>query len=184
MTRYTLPALLLLAGCTSPQPEPHHIGRVTEMVSAPLAPTGRTRTAPFVFVAWDAVPGASGYRIHWGTNRGNYSRVYDAGTNLIQRVEITNGTNYFAVTSCGLFGIESEYSPELAWKPDGAFWSRWFDLYPVVLVISKADPSKPLLVSTNLADWTEDHEHSETNVFRHGPGGKFWRNGKLERNQL
>lgn len=67
-------------------------------------------------IGWDAVsePGIEGYKVYVGTASNQYSRTYDAGTNLSLTVpDLVWGTTYFfAVKSIDSTGLESAYSDE------------------------------------------------------------------------
>ena len=79
---------------------------------------GSAATLHTVPLAWNAslASGISGYRVHVGSTSGQYSQVFDAGTNLslsVANMEFGN-TYYFAVIAIGSTGLESLLSPELA----------------------------------------------------------------------
>jgi hypothetical protein len=67
-------------------------------------------------VLWDAMPEASYFRVHVGTNAGSYHTNYTV-TNL---TAFTNtyavGTYYVAVTAGDTNGLESEFSAEVMFK--------------------------------------------------------------------
>lgn len=74
-------------------------------------------TVHSVTLAWDAVPEADiqGYKVHVGTQPGQYTQTLDAGTNLSHSVgNLAYGqTYYFSVRAVDAAGLESGYSPEL-----------------------------------------------------------------------
>ncbi len=79
---------------------------MTEVPWVFAAPTGATK----VTVYWDALPGATGYRVRWGTQSGNYpfSSPY---------LPATSGTDVYRYTVTGLtseveyfFVVEAEYN--------------------------------------------------------------------------
>lgn len=61
-----------------------------------------------------ALTNLSGYRIHWGTSRGNYSATYDiTDKNQTSHVlELSPGTYYFNLTSLNDEGVQSDFSVE------------------------------------------------------------------------
>jgi hypothetical protein len=58
-----------------------------------------------------------GYKLHYGTESGNYTAVLNLGTELACSLHDLpeNTTYYFAVTAYNSFGIESDFSEELSW---------------------------------------------------------------------
>ncbi len=74
-------------------------------------------TVHTVKLGWNAVaePNIQGYKVHVGTQPGQYTRTLDAGTSLSYSVDgLSYGqTYYFSVRTVGLNGQESGYSPEL-----------------------------------------------------------------------
>jgi hypothetical protein len=66
-----------------------------------------------VTLAWDAVSGASGYHIYYGTESGRYGTEVDAGNVTTYTVTglAASTTYYFAVTACS-GTAESSYSGE------------------------------------------------------------------------
>jgi hypothetical protein len=71
---------------------------------------------------WAAVdhPSVTGYKVHWGTQSGVYSRSVDAGnTTEIIIQEFSEGVEYFsAVTAYSATGEESDFSPETTFTYD------------------------------------------------------------------
>jgi archaellum component FlaG (FlaF/FlaG flagellin family) len=67
-------------------------------------------------LAWNAAPGVSGYKVHYGTASGTYTGSLNAGQATAYTVSnLTTGTKYyFAVTSYDSTGIESDYSNEVS----------------------------------------------------------------------
>ena len=74
-------------------------------------------TVHSVTLAWDAVTDSDiqGYKVHVGTQPGQYTQTLDAGTNLSHSVgNLAYGqTYYFSVRAVDAAGLESGYSPEL-----------------------------------------------------------------------
>lgn len=104
--------------------------------------------AQSVTLAWDASPSPSvvGYRIHFGTNSGNYTFATNTSLVLTQAVVLPHpGRWFFAATAVDAGGAESDFSNEVEWeaKPvapvlQGEHWVR------VAPVIEH---------STNKVDW-------------------------------
>jgi hypothetical protein len=75
--------------------------------------------AASVTLAWDPSPQLSvrGYKIHYGTESGNYSRTLRVKGRLVSKVVIKNldegKTYFFVITSLTASGKESAYSPEI-----------------------------------------------------------------------
>ena len=67
-------------------------------------------------LAWNAAPGVSGYKVHYGTASRTYTGSLNAGKATSYTVSnLTTGTKYyFAVTSYDSTGIESDYSNEVS----------------------------------------------------------------------
>ena len=68
-------------------------------------------------LTWDAVPVASSYRIHYGTDLGGpYPQSVDAGSGTtFTLMGLSNGTKYyFAATSVDSLNIESSLSNEVS----------------------------------------------------------------------
>jgi hypothetical protein len=56
-----------------------------------------------------------GYKLHYGTSSGNYTRVIDVGNVETYKIEgLQSGTYYFAVTAYNTSGNESDYSNEVS----------------------------------------------------------------------
>jgi PKD repeat protein len=68
-------------------------------------------------VAWDAVSGATGYRVYYGTTSGSYSAPVDAGSQTSRTVQglTDGGTYYFAVQAYNGTST-SNYSNEVSGK--------------------------------------------------------------------
>lgn len=73
-----------------------------------------------VSVGWKSVPGATGYKLKYGTTSGVYTNVIDVGNAVGMIVgDLTNETiYYFAVTAYNSFG-ESAISSEMSVAPSG-----------------------------------------------------------------
>jgi hypothetical protein len=68
--------------------------------SAPLARRAYAETNGNVAVEWQSVPGATGYKVKYGTAAGSYPNVVDAGNNVGQLVTgLTPGTTYYFVVT-------------------------------------------------------------------------------------
>ncbi|RYD82711.1 MAG: hypothetical protein EOP84_08990 [Verrucomicrobiaceae bacterium] len=121
-------------------------------------------TVHSVTLAWDAVPEANvaGYKVHVGTQPGQYTQVYDAGTNLSYSVAgLDYGTTYYiSVQTVTETGDQSGYAPDLkltvslpplppttgmaatASGPGGLQWSypkTALDSYPDFIIESSTD---------------------------------------------
>jgi hypothetical protein len=73
-------------------------------------------TAGQVPLAWDAVSGATGYRVHYGTATGTYSANVDAKTATSYTVaNLIDGTRYFFAVQAYNSTTTSAYSTELAY---------------------------------------------------------------------
>ena len=104
--------------------------------------------AQTVTLAWDASPSpaVTGYRIHFGTNAGNYSFVTNASLVRTQTVVLPHtGRWFFAATAVDANGLESNFSNEAQWEakpaPPIVKGEPWFRLWP------------ELWHSTNQVDW-------------------------------
>ena len=92
-----------------------------------------------VKLAWDASasPGVVSYRIHYGTNAGNYSFVTNAGLVRTQTVVLPRtGRWFFAATAVDTNGVESAFSNEVQWEwkpaPPALLGESWVRLTPVI----------------------------------------------------
>ena len=101
-----------------------------------------------VRLAWDASPspGVVSYRIHCGTNAGNYTFVTNVGLVRTQTVVLPHtGRWFFAATATDTNGLESDFSNEVQWeaKPVAPVVhdETWVRLTPVIER------------STNLVNW-------------------------------
>ena len=101
-----------------------------------------------VRLAWDASPspGITHYRIHFGTNVGNYSFVTNVGLVRTQTVVVPHtGRWFFAATAVDANGMESPFSNQVQWeaKPTAlvVHGESWVRLTPVIER------------STNLVSW-------------------------------
>ena len=98
-----------------------------------IAPAQRVK------LAWDASPspGVVGYRIHFGTNAGNYSFVTNVGLVRTQTVVLPHtGRWFFAATAVDANGMESPFSNQVQWeaKPVAPVVQSetWVRLTPVI----------------------------------------------------
>lgn len=91
---------------------------------APPPPTGFFAVASngVIGLDWDAVPGATGYRIYWSTQPGvtpQTGAVIEADAAAIEHRKLDNGTKYhYVITAVGPGG-ESSPSAEIAATPGG-----------------------------------------------------------------
>ncbi|RYD22920.1 MAG: fibronectin type III domain-containing protein [Verrucomicrobiaceae bacterium] len=123
-------------------------------------------TVHSVTLAWDAVPepDIQGYKVHVGTQPGQYTQTLDAGTDLSHAIDnLAYGqTYYFSVRAVDSTGLESGYSPELtltvtlpqlpattaiAANGNGLQWS-----YPKTAL--SAHPDFNIESSTDLVTWS------------------------------
>lgn len=72
-----------------------------------------------VSLAWDATPGAAGYKYHYGTAAGSYSATVNVQTQRVAQLPVLDpGVRHFlAVTAYDAAGIESSYSLEVSYVP-------------------------------------------------------------------
>jgi hypothetical protein len=86
----------------------------------PPAPTNLTSTEGVIYLSWDPVrdPGVAGYRIHYGTEPGNYTEYADVGdvTTFVMRDLVEDGVAYYlAAKAYNVHGTESgEFSNEVS----------------------------------------------------------------------
>lgn len=87
-----------------------------------LALTFVASSAHSVTLAWDPEGGIAGYRVYQGTNSRAYTQAMDAGTNTQAGVTgLINGVTYFfAVTAYNSAGLESDFSTEVSYTPNGS----------------------------------------------------------------
>jgi hypothetical protein len=92
-----------------------------------------------VTLAWDASPSPDvvGYRIHFGTNAGNYAFVTNVGLVRTQAVVLPHtGRWFFAATAVDANGMESPFSNQVQWeaKPIAPVVQSetWVRLTPVI----------------------------------------------------
>ena len=92
-----------------------------------------------VRLAWDASPSPDvvGYRIHFGTNAGNYSFVTNVGLVRTQTVVVPHtGRWFFAATAIDANEMESPFSNQVQWeaKPIAPVVQSetWVRLTPVI----------------------------------------------------
>jgi hypothetical protein len=101
-----------------------------------------------VKLAWDASPspGVVGYRVHFGTNAGNYSFVTNVGLVRTQTVVLPHtGRWFFAATAVDANGVESHFSNQVQWEAK--------PVAPVLLGESYVRLTPVIERSTNLANW-------------------------------
>lgn len=101
-----------------------------------------------VRLAWDASPSPDvvGYRIHFGTNAGNYSFVTNVGLVRTQMVALPHtGRWFFAATAMDANGMESPFSNQVQWEAKPAA--------PVMLGEPFVRLTPIIERSTNLVNW-------------------------------
>ena len=107
-----------------------------------IAPAQRVK------LAWDASPspGVAGYRIHFGTNAGNYSFVTNVGLVRTQTVVLPHtGRWFFAATAVDVNGMESQFSNQVQWEAK--------PIAPVVQSETWVRLTPVIERSTNLVTW-------------------------------
>ena len=107
-----------------------------------IAPAQRVK------LAWDASPspGVAGYRIHFGTNAGNYSFVTNVGLVRTQTVVLPHtGRWFFAATAVDVNGMESQFSNQVQWEAK--------PIAPVVQSETCVRLTPVIERSTNLVTW-------------------------------
>lgn len=72
---------------------------------------------PTITLAWDPVPGVTGYKVYQGAISRGYTNSISVGNVTNATVPLPPGTNYFAVTAVGTNGVESDYSNEAVYAP-------------------------------------------------------------------
>ena len=109
------------------------------MLTFLLATLATLASAQKVALAWDASlsPDVVGYRIHFGTNAGNYSFVTNVGLVRTQTVVLPHtGRWFFAATAVDANGMESPFSNQVQWeaKPVAPVVQSetWVRLAPVI----------------------------------------------------
>jgi hypothetical protein len=105
-------------------------------------------SAQHLTLAWDASPspGVVGYRIHFGTNAGNYSFVTNVGLVRTQTVVLPHtGRWFFAATAVDANGMESPFSNQVQWEAK--------PIAPVVQSETWVRLSPVIERSTNLVSW-------------------------------
>jgi hypothetical protein len=90
-----------------------NVATLRQLASAPAAPTGATIAGALgddTHVAWDPVPGASGYRIRWRRADGfvwTDLRDVPAATTSLDLVHVNIDDHFFGVSAIGAGGAES-----------------------------------------------------------------------------
>ncbi len=101
-----------------------------------------------VRLTWEASPSPDvvGYRIHFGTNAGNYSFVTNVGLVRTQTVLLPHtGRWFFAATAVDANGMESPFSNQVQWEAKPAA--------PVMRGESFVRLTPVIERSTNLVSW-------------------------------
>lgn len=101
-----------------------------------------------VRLAWDASPSPHvvSYRIHFGTNAGNYSFVTNVGLVRTQTVVVPHtGRWFFAATAVDANGMESDFSNQVQWEAK--------PIAPVVQSETWVRLTPVIERSTNLVSW-------------------------------
>jgi hypothetical protein len=87
------------------------------VLSSPAAPMSRrsyAETAGNIAVEWQSVPGATGYKVKYGTTPGSYPTTIDVGNNLGQLITgLTPGTPYYFIATAYNGRGESSSSSEM-----------------------------------------------------------------------
>jgi hypothetical protein len=87
---------------------------ILSIPSAPMSRRAYAETAGNIAVEWQSVPGATGYKVKYGTVSGSYSNTMDVGNNLGQLVTgLTPGTTYYFVATAYNGRGESSTSSEM-----------------------------------------------------------------------
>src|SRR5213079_2731336 len=69
-----------------------------------------------VTLGWDASPGASGYKVHYGTTSQNYPNTISGSATSATVTNLAPGTTYYIVVSAyGSLGVEGPYSGEMTY---------------------------------------------------------------------
>jgi hypothetical protein len=93
----------------------HAVGRIVWGALAMTALASGPAAAGSVDVEWDPLPGATGYRVYYGTQSGQYTQVKDAGNRTTVTLSgLTDCRDYFmAVKAYNAYGESAEYSNEV-----------------------------------------------------------------------
>ena len=146
--------LLLLTGCTAPAPQntvsvkPIAVPkRQLQSQSVITQPAPVTEVPQDVKLEWNPSPDTenevvSGYNIHYGIQSGTYDNIIPAGdfTNATALGLLGGVTYYFAATAVDDQGVESDFSPELAYAPPLVMDLRFAFDHPVTNVVLQASP--------------------------------------------
>lgn len=120
-----------------------------------------------VGLAWEPSTdtNVTGYNLYWGTNGSrSYTTVTNVGAMTNVTVRMLRVTNWIAATAYDGWGLESDYSEELVYKPIAPVSTK-----TNVVITVKSEGW--LEYTTNFQVWMPDVNHSETNP----PGLKVWR---------
>jgi uncharacterized delta-60 repeat protein len=118
---------------TSASPQPSNVIPAETTISPGVVctglvpPTGLQIAWATGTIQWDPVPGATGYKIHYGSSSGIYTGVIDVGnTTSYPVLSLPVGTDYVVVT-CIVGGIESNYSTEISASVNPGIFGRVTD---------------------------------------------------------
>lgn len=70
-------------------------------------------------LVWDPVSGAQGYRVYWGTSRGNYPNSRDAGSSTrynLDSLPLADNTSYYLTVTAYNSAGESGYAAPLGYS--------------------------------------------------------------------
>ena len=93
----------------------------TNAIAITTEPQRFFRGVSTVTLGWDAVPASDvTYRVWIGSRPDRLNTFVDVGTNTVARVRAVALTNYFAVTACDPYGVESDHSNHVTGVVDRA----------------------------------------------------------------
>ncbi|MGN6556229.1 MAG: hypothetical protein ACTHLW_21165 [Verrucomicrobiota bacterium] len=117
-------------------------------------------------LTWDmpADPNIAGANVYQGAASRTYTNKVDCGMTNRVTVEVSDGTNYFAVTAYNLLGVESDYSQEVSYAP-------LVPIGPTNVIVTLL---VPLEFSTDLIHW--NRTNAVVGVFTNPAAPmQFWR---------